>query len=789
MRWFRLILGLVVVLALVLVLGAWLLLRGSLPQLDGELRNAALGAPVEVERDALGTVTVRGSDRADVTWTLGFVHAQERYFEMDLMRRSAAGELAEVFGKVALPADRKARMHRMRARAEAAIALAPASQRAQIERYRDGVNAGLRALAVRPFPYLLTRTTPREWRSEDTLLVVDAMYFALNDAGNRRELGFAYLRDALPESAWRFLAATGGSWDAPLSGPPMRWPDPPTAAELDLRTLDPALLRGSEAPSGIVPGSNSFAVDATLGAGKAILANDMHLELRVPNIWFRARLVYPDPRRPGQDVDASGASLPGTPAIIAGSNRQIAWGFTNSYGDFTDWVRVLADADDATKYRTAEGSEAIVTHEETILVAGADSESLAVRETRWGPILASDIDGVPLALAWTAHREGAVSLDLLDLERAQTADEAVAIAQRSGMPVQNFLVADHVGHIAWTIAGRIPRREGGFDARLPADWSVPGTGWNGWLEAVEHPLIANPPWHRLWTANARLVDEGVHLDALGDGGYDLGARQGQIRDRLMARAAFDPGAMLAIQLDDEALFLERWRRLLAARLADAEPSPTRDAIGRALADRDAHASTTSVGYRIVRAWRAEVMASVLDGFAAAVRAKHADFELPRLNQAEHAVWMLLERKPPHLLPPGPRDWDALLVASLDRVGERLLAQAGGIEARTWGERNTARIRHPLSRALPAFLARHLDMPPDPLAGDVNMPRVQGPAFGASERFAVSPGDEEHGYFQMPGGQSGHPMSPFHGAGHADWVDGKPTPFLPGPAQYRLVFRP
>ncbi|MCB1577471.1 MAG: penicillin acylase family protein, partial [Xanthomonadales bacterium] len=112
-----------------------------------------------------------------------------------------------------------------------------------------------------------------------------------------------------------------------------------------------------------------------------------------------------------------------------------------------------------------------------------------------------------------------------------------------------------------------------------------------------------------------------------------------------------------------------------------------------------------------------------------------------------------------------------------------------IAERSWGERNTARIAHPLSRALPGFLAAYLDMPADPLPGDSNMPRVQGPKFGASERFAVAPGDEAHGYFELPGGQSGHPLSPFYGAGHEDWVQGKPTPFLPGPAIHELRFEP
>jgi penicillin amidase len=789
MRWFRRILAVVVLLTIVLVLGAWFALRGSLPQLDGKVTNPALAAPLMIERDALGTVTVHGMNRNDVTWALGYVHAQERFFEMDLMRRSAAGELAEMFGAVALPADRKARAHRMRARAEAALALTPVDQHALLDTYRDGVNAGLDALRVRPFTYLLTRTAPAAWRSEDTLLIIDAMYFSLNDATNKRELGFSYMHAALPDSAWRFLSASGGAWDAPLSGPPMRWPDPPTADELDLGKLDPALLRGTEPPADAVPGSNSFAVSGTLAGGAALLANDMHLDLRVPSIWFRARMIYPNPRRPGETIDVTGASLPGTPAIVAGSNRTIAWGFTNSYGDFTDWVRVIPDTNDAAKYRTAEGSEAIAVHAETIAVKGADAETLEVRETRWGPILAKDVDDIPLALAWTAHREGASNLELIQLEQAETADEGVAIAQQAGMPAQNFLVADRFGHIAWTIAGRIPQRIGGFDPRLPADWSKPGTGWNGWLAAEQYPLIANPPWQRLWTANSRLLDQGAQLDVFGDGGYDLGARQRQIRDDLNAREHFTAADMLAIQLDDRALFLDPWRKRLADVLEHAEHKPLRDQVRQSLDDWDDRASTASVSYRIVRAWRNEVIATVLDGFAAAVRVKYPDFELPKLSQAEHAVWMLIDRRPAHLLPPGYANWDALLEACIDRVAARLDNQAGGIAARTWGERNTARIAHPLSRALPRFLARRLDMPANPLPGDSNMPRVQGPAFGASERFAVAPGDEENGYFELPGGQSGHPLSPFYGAGHADWVEGKPTPFLPGPAQHRLQFEP
>ncbi|MGN6520595.1 MAG: penicillin acylase family protein, partial [Dokdonella sp.] len=268
--------------------------------------DASLQQAVRVERDALGTVTVEAGSRRDATWALGYVHAQERYFEMDLLRRRAAGELAELFGKAALPIDRTVRAHRMRARMERALADLPTPQRDALDAYRDGVNAGLDALGVRPFAYLATFNEPQPWRSEDTLLVIAAMAFTLNDAEDKRGLAFSRMHAALPASAYAFLTAGGGSWDAPLAGAALDWPDPPAADALDLRTLDPKLFSGSHGVTDArAPGSNAFAVAGALADGAALVANDMHLDLRVPNLWFRTRVIYPDPRRPGVKVDVT----------------------------------------------------------------------------------------------------------------------------------------------------------------------------------------------------------------------------------------------------------------------------------------------------------------------------------------------------------------------------------------------------------------------------------------------------------------------------------------------------
>ena len=781
-----------VVLLIAVPLVAWLLTRASLPQLNGEIAAPGLAGKATIERDALGTATIHAGNRKDAGYALGFVHAQERYFERDLMRRAAAGELSELVGPAALPMDKQRRPFRMRSRAAQALAAASPEENSVMAAYAAGVNAGLNALGSRPWEYWLLRAAPKPWTAEDSVLVIDAMFFDLHDTTNARELGFAKIHSALPESVYKFISAGGGPWDAPLLGPAMRYPALPPPADLDLTKVDPKLLKvpADKTERLTTPGSNSFAVNGALTTTHAALvANDMHLNLRVPNIWFRARLMYPNMRRSGETIDLIGVTLPGVPTLVAGSNRHVAWAFTNSYGDWMDWVRINLDAGDKNKYRNKAGVQPLQVSHETIKVHGGADETIDVRDTEWGPIIAEDADGTPLALAWTALQPGALNFELGKLDAAESVDEAFVTANNAGIAPQNFVVGDRAGNIGWTIAGKIPRREGGYDPLLPSDWSQPGTGWNGWLPPQEYPHLPNPPAQRLWTANARTMDfESADFRNLGDGGYDLGARTRQIRDDLKAKDHFSPDDALAIQLDDRALFMRHWHEMLVKTLAKAGDAPALADLKKYTANWDERADPASVGYRLARTFRTEVTDTVLDGFAAAVRAKFADFKMPHLAQAEVLVDAVLLERPAHLLPPGYASWDDLLQKCAERVAKKLGDMPGGIAARTWGESNTARIKHPLSGALPG-LDRLLDMPADQLAGDSNMPHVAASGFGASERFAVEPGHEEYGYFHMPAGQSDNPFSPFYGAGHADWVKGRATPFLPGETKYTLTLKP
>ncbi|MFN7782567.1 MAG: penicillin acylase family protein [Lysobacterales bacterium] len=793
--------GLLTLLLAFAFIGAWALLRASLPQLEGDSRVEGLSAPVQVERDAIGVVTVRAASRNDALRALGFIHAQERYFEMDLARRSAAGELAALFGEIALPRDRAHRVHRLRSRVRAELQRGPADQREQLQAYVAGVNAGLAALGSRPWAYWLLRTEPDPWREEDSLLAGLAMFFDLQDSQNRRELGLMQLRAHRPGALVDLLAAPGSSHDAPLFGeamPPISPQALLAALEGDAASAEPAEPR--EAPSDAVgisrlaapelasPGSNNFAVAGALTAdGRALVADDMHLGLRAPGVWFRVRLVYPDAQAPDGNVDATGVSLPGVPAIIVGSSGHVAWGFTNSYGDWHDWVRVDFSDEGRTRYRTPEGEEALTLHREVLTVRGGEPEILKVRETRWGPLLATAPDGSELALRWTAHREGAIDLGMAGLLHANDVEEALAVAQRSGTPVQNFVAGDRGGRIGWTLMGRIPQRLGDCDPLLPLR-PLDGCDWaEDWLPPEAVPSLLDPGNHRLWTANSRAVDL-VALRIVGDGGYDLGARQAQIRDQLLAKERFEEADLLAIQLDDRALFLDAWWQRLRAELEVAGTMPALADLEAATRERPERASIDSVSYRAARGFRGLLVESFSEQlFAPARVALGESFVEPKLSQLEALLQAYLALPADALPPSWPTPAELKRAAALALAAD-WAAQGQDFGQRTWGERNVSAICHPLAGALGPARSL-LCMPSEPLPGDNHLPRVQGPAFGASQRMVVSPGREGEGIFHMPAGQSGHPLSPFWRAGHDDWSAGHPSDFLPGATIHLLTLRP
>jgi penicillin amidase len=773
------------------LLAVWLAMRASLPQLEGETVLAGLGAPATIERDEHGVPVIRGATREDVARATGYAHAQDRFFQMDLLRRAGAGELAALLGPALLDSDRHIRVHQFRRHARQALAALTPGERALLEAYAAGANAALADAGARPFEYLLLRQQPQPWRVEDSLLVVYAMWIDLQGLEARSEQRRGRLAAVLPPALYRFLTDPDPSWEAPLDGSVLPEAPLPTAEDYDLRRLDPALFEpaAQEPPAATTAfaidfepdfavGSNNWAVaGARSASGGALLANDMHLGLNVPNIWYRARLVVDS-----AGIDVTGVSLPGAPIIVAGSNGHVAWGFTNSYGDFQDLVVLQSDPANPNDYLTVDGPKSPRIDVETIEVAGGRPEQLVVRRTIWGPVIGDDGDGHRLALAWTAHHEGSNDLNLLRLEGAQDIDQAAAAIGAAGMPGQNVMIADSGGRIGWVLSGKLPRR-GGHDASRPSPWHERGAGWSGWLTQAETPRLLDPPQGFAWSANARVVG-GAAFGAIGDGDYAAAARARQIRDRLAALERAGVRDLLAIQLDDRADYVAHWQPMAR----DAFERARQPEAARLVAGWSGHAATDDAGYRLLREFEDRVTDRAFEMLTVEARARWPDFRWRTPQRFTEVAWRLLRERPAHLLDPRFADWDAWLADVADTVVRELPEACEDVAGCGWGKVNVARIRHPMSEALP-YVFDWLNMRAEALPGDWSTPRVQSPRFGASERFGVAPGREADGYFHMPGGQSGHPLSPFYRAGHKAWVRGEPTPFLPGPAAHTLRLVP
>ncbi len=788
-RWLAAALGGLVLLVAAAVTWGWWQLRGSLPPLDGGRAVAGLAAPVKIERDAAGVPTLTGATRRDVARATGFLHAQDRFFQMDLLRRRGAGELSELFGAVALDLDKSARLHGFRRTARQIVAAAEPAERAVLQAYTAGVNAGLASLGKVPWEYLVLRASPQPWHEEDSVLCIYAMWFDLQDSSGSFELNRDALRVALGSASMDFLAPRGNSWDAALDGstfapapaPALQFEAPPPAAA-GLAALEPA---GKQ-----VVGSNAFALSgAHTATGAALVANDMHLNLGVPHVWYRAVFQWTDATGPRRVV---GVTLPGLPFMVVGSNGHVAWGFTDAYVDTSDVITIATETTANSFYQTPDGWKEIEDRKEEIQVKGEKPVAFIARWTRWGPVISGPKAGHGLVLRWTAHDAESTNLHFLDMETAATTAAGVAVAHRASFPNENIIIGDAAGDIAWTVLGRMPRRVG-YDGRLPVSWGYGDRRWDGYLKPEEIPVISNPPEGALWTANNRAVG-GAAYARLGDSGYDDGARGGQIRDGLRALVAADkkavPADLLAIQLDDRALFLDRWQKFLLEVVDEKAVAahPARAALRDAVRTWSGHADTDSVAYRVVRSFRLHVADRTLAPFVEQARQEYPAFNWRGLRY-EDSLWLLVHERPAKLLNPVQPSWAALLLAAADDVTADVAKTGDSLAHFTWGARNTLAMQHPFGRLLPGFIARLLDMPAVQLPGDADMPRVLNPRFGQSERLVVSPGHEDEAIFEMPGGQSGHPLSPFYRAGHEAWATGAATPLLPGPTQHTLTLKP
>jgi len=770
----------------VLVAAAYLTLRAALARHTGEAALPGLTAPLQIELDERAIPRIHGASFEDTLRGQGYMHAQERFFQMDLLRRSAAGELAELFGERALGLDRAQRPYDFRRRARELLAKLPAQQAAWLDAYTQGVNAGLSDLGARPPEYWLFGARPAAWRNEDTLLVVFGLYTRLsnNEVYERPQ---AVLSAVLPQPLYEFLTPSTSRFDRPLIGAdepnagytPAPIPGPDV---VDLRNMGQPYRPKTPArvaPPLVGPASNQWAIDATRTRGEgALLANDPHLDLRVPNIFYRTELEWPA-------GVARGVSIPGLPGILLGATATLAWGATVSNADQSDWIVIDTDPSDASRYLVGSGSEPFTSDLQQIAVAGRGSEPFEVRSTRWGPVVAGDWRGRPLALHAAWLEPGGLNLDLIGLAQAADVRTGLAILERWAGPSLNWMLADAQGQIAWIVNGPLPRRVG-FDGSLPTSWADGSRSWQG---EVEHPSALGSADGSLFTANNRTlpVAPAARISRM----WMSPLRAARVAELLAARRDFAATDSLAMQLDTRTAGYDQIRDLILEVVPGSETEPLLARARDHVRDWNGHADLDQPGFRIVQLYYRALLERTLAPLLAPAVAADPAF-VYRWPLADEPLRRLLDERPPHLVTREFADWPAFLRAVLLDALRELAEDDSrpGIDA-PWGAVNVVDVAHPFA-GLPvigAVLGPWLRFPADPLPGSTLSLRVATPSYGALIRMSVAPAHPGDGIMEMSGGQSGHFLSPHFADQQTDWVRGVPTPFLAGPPVTHIVLEP
>lgn len=742
------------IVALVVVV-SWVALYLSIPLGEQKVLHSDLQQSVRVHMDKYGMPHIKAKNRMDGSWVTGYLHGQSRYFQMDLLRRRGAGELSELFGSRALEMDKKSRLHQFRKRAAKQLTSLPQDQRRLLEAYVKGVNAGLAALTVRPPEYLMLMKQPKPWTEVDSLLVIYAMYFGLQDGNGDKELLRTLIRDHFPQG-YDLLLPNRTEFDLPNIGesqvPPMDLS--PLYEYLPKReTVENETKFGVTAPS---YGSNAWVVSGAHTAnGKAILSNDIHLGLYMPNQWYRLSLSFGDQR-------ITGITLPGTPLVVAGSNGYVSWGLTNSYGDWSDLTLV----DDNVTVELNEIEE---------IKVGDSIVPFAIKQTSFGPILPSG----DYAIKWLAHTSRAVNLNLLLFEQARSVEQILKLAPNVGIPPQNLLVADAEGHIGWTIIGPLPLRDNGQFASTAAERNE----WS-WVAEEEYPQLLDPESGFIWSANNRMYEK-AEWPSIGEDDYLNGARARQIKQSLSLLSQADEKSVAAIQFDNRALMLERWyKRLIQATKSQGQSDAE---LLQLMSDWDGRASKNSVAYTLTRAARNQVVADFYQPFLSQLQRPLLIQSFSRINSnVEQTVWKAVDTEQVELF--GTKEMDAYLYEVLLTRYQALLEEYGDVNKLRWGWQNRLKMNHPLGLSLWP-LDSLFNITPQEQAGDQFMPAVNESRFGASIRFSVSPGQEQRALIAMPGGQSGHPLSKYYDMGHRQWLKQQWLPFLGGDTQKTFEFYP
>ena len=740
----------------------WLLRRPQ-ARINGWLNLPGLRAPVEVIRDRWGVPHIYAENNHDLMFAQGFVHAQERLWQMDYNRRLASGRLSEILGPEALPLDRWIRILGLRRAAQRDQLILEPHVLQLLEAYAMGVNARI-AQGRLPVEFALLRYRPRSWTITDTFVWAKLIAWTLSSNWESELLRAHLVAKLGPELAAQLEPDMSTQWPSILH-PGVDYTITGATA------LERAKSAGSHMGPGIHDGlgSNNWVLDGSrTTSGRPLLANDMHLFLSIPAIWFENHLV-------GGELDVTGVSFPGVPGVIVGHNQRVAWGFTNGFADVQDLYieHLRRGGDGGVQYElTGEWHDATVIQEQ-IYVRGGDSVIEEVILTPHGPIinsLAGDFAGEqPLALRWTTLEPERMFLALYKMNRARDCGEFREALRYWSSPVQNTVYADVDGDIAYTLAGRIPIRAKG-------EGLVPVPGWNGeyewtgYIPFEELPHFYNPPQGYVATANNRVVDQDYPYFISRE--FVVGERAERIIELIESQAQIDSEYIQRMQFDQVSLLARKVAKYVGKlQVEDSELAVVAGLLG----DWDGELSSGSAAAAIYEVFNLRLMNLIL-------RDKLGDLAIRYIGKGPTPIladlsifsqrareWLqsILEQPESHWFDLGNGETrDEVLRTVLRETVDFLKDEIGPqVKNWTWGNLHRLVFPHPLGRG--TLLQRIFNRGPYSVGGDnstiwltsfskldLRTENLVGPPF----RFIADLGDWRNSLGLLAPGQSGHPGS-------------------------------
>jgi penicillin amidase len=748
---------------------AYFLAHSALPQLDGTVQVPGLSTQVTVTRDAHGVPTIEASTLTDLFFAQGYVTAQDRLWQMDIMRRFAAGELAEILGGDLLKHDREQRILGLRIAAQKALQITPEAERSRLSAYAHGVNAYIESHRDKlPLEFRILHYSPRLWTPEDSTLIAAQMVKDLNHGPYRQALTREKILAKLGPELTTDLYVNSSVRDHPptISGPhlPNKAEDGKITAEaadsLSGEVPISAMFDSSsmahldmDQPSAI--GSNNWVVSgAHTVSGKPLLSNDMHLGHQMPNLWYEAHLHC-------GTFDAAGVTLPGVPYVIVGHNQRIAWGFTN-VGPTVQDVYVETFNQNG-QYLTPEGWRDPQRRREVIHRKGQPDVTVEVLLTRHGPIISELVPGETrqLALRWTLY-EGTRN-PFFEVNSAQSWQEFRLAFSKFDAPGQNVVYADVDGNIGYQATGKIPIRASG-DGSLPENGNDNLQDWIGYIPFEELPTVFNPPSGIIATANSRITPDRYPYSI--SAGWEAPWRSARIYSVLESDKKFSVADMLALQTD----IYSEWEHYSAERFVNSvdhakNPSPRVRQAADILRRWDGRMSSDSSAPTIVYRARAQLTRLLLEPKLGSAPKDPLQLDSTlswkTYSWPMQSVWLenVIRQRPAPWLPAGYANYDELLSAALE-IAVSDLDGGRDLNCWKWGKFHPVEIQHPILSRIP--LLKHWAGPGvQEQSGSGFTVKAVTRDHGPSERMTMDLSNFDQSTLNLVTGQAGNFLSPFY----------------------------